>query len=101
MNNEELKKDIENEIVNILKDCLDDKKTVIKRLQATIILLILLLAGTFCYYEWSFKAFMSQYDYENVITTELSTDNNSKITNSQSTNAQNNINLNIPKLKGN
>ena len=62
-------KQVQAVVIELLQDNLADTKKVIRRMQATIILLIILLVGTFIYYEWSFKAFMSQYDYENVITT--------------------------------
>ena len=92
-----MEKEVQDHITDILRDIIEDNKRIIKRMQATIILLILLLAATFVYYEWNFKAFMSQYDYESTITTKTTTDNNSKINNSQNTNAQNNIQIDFPK----
>ena len=87
----EYKEDILNEIVS-------ENKHVIRRLQATVVLLVCLLFGSFVFYVWSFLGFMSQYDYKNTITTTTTTDNNSKVNNSQNTNAQNNIKIDLPKL---
>lgn len=55
--------------IELLKDMLDDIRKDRKRKHTLIVLLVVLLFSAFIYYEWSFKAFMSQYDYENVITT--------------------------------
>lgn len=81
-------------IIEILKDSIDDNKHIIRRLQATIVLLVCLLVGTFIYYEWSFKAFMSQYDYENTITTTTNAD-------SKAYDKNNTINTNISDIKVN
>lgn len=62
-----LEKQAKEAIIDILQDVVQDYKKNIKRLQAIIVLLIVLLVGTFVYYEWSFKAFLSQYDYENTV----------------------------------
>lgn len=70
---EQLKLDTQDVIINILKDSIEDNKHIIKRLQITVVLLACLLVGTFIYYEWSFKAFMSQYDYTNEVTQEFQT----------------------------
>lgn len=77
-NAEKLKIDTQEVIIDILKDSVSDSKAIIKRLQATVILLVCLLVGTFVYYEWSFKAFMSQYDYENTVTQEFQTSGETK-----------------------
>lgn len=77
-NIEKLKIDTQEVIINILKDSIDDNKHIIRRLQATIVLLVCLLVGTFIYYEWSFKTFMSQYDYENTVTQEFQTNGETK-----------------------
>jgi len=85
--------------VELLKDMLDDIKKSNKRKHILIILLVILLFAGFIYYQYSFKSFLMEYDYENVIETVTETDNNSKVNNSHNTNAQNNININIPKAK--
>lgn len=69
----QLKLDTQDVMIEILKDSIEDSKYIIKRLQTTIVLLVCLLVGTFVYYEWSFKAFMSQYDYTNEVTQEFQT----------------------------
>lgn len=93
-NVEKLKIDTQEVIIEILKDGIEDNKHIIKRLQGTIVLLVCLLVGTFIYYEWSFKAFMSQYDYENTITTTTNADN-------KVYNKNNSIHTNISDIKVN
>ena len=93
-------KTVQSHITELLKDNLDDYKKVVKRLQATIALLIVLLFIGFIFYIWSFFSFVAQYDIESTITTTTSTDNNSKINNSQNANAQNNIKIDFPKVGG-
>lgn len=66
-----LEKQAKEAMIEILQDVVQDYKRNAKRLQAIIILLIVLLAGTFVYYEWSFKSFLSQYDIENTVTQEF------------------------------
>lgn len=70
-----MEKEVQDHITDILRDIIEDNKRIIKRMQATIILLVLLLAATFVYYEWNFKNFISQYDIENTITTTTNADN--------------------------
>lgn len=41
------------------------------RKDITVWLLIVLLASSFFYYQWSFKNFVSQYDFETTITQEV------------------------------
>ena len=55
--------------VELLKDMLDDVKKDRKRKHTLIVLLVVLLFSAFVYYEYSFKSFLSQYDYSNTITT--------------------------------
>lgn len=74
----ELEKEVQQHIVEILKDTVNDGKRIIKRLQATIVLLVILLAGTFVYYEWNFKNFVSQYDIESTVTQEFQTNEETK-----------------------
>lgn len=93
---EQLKLNTQDVIINILKDSIEDNKHIIKRLQATIVLLACLLVGTFIYYEWSFKAFMSQYDYSNEITTTTTTNADSKVYDKSNT-----VNTNISDIKVN
>ena len=95
MAEEKTEMQVQQAIIEILQDCIEHNKKIVKRQSAIIILLICLLFGSFCYYVYS----MNQYDYEDInkVVTEANTDNNSKITNSDSANAQNNININVPK----
>lgn len=89
-------------LIDVLKDTIDDKNKVVRRLQILLsvisVLSLLLLFGLHLYNDWSFKEFISQYDIENTATITTTTDNNSKISNSGNTNAQNNININMPKV---
>jgi hypothetical protein len=85
-------KQIQSVVIEILQDCVSEDKKIIKRLQAIIILLIVLLFGSFVYYTYE----LTQFDFEDVVTTATSTDNNSNINNSDNANAQNNININTP-----
>jgi len=84
-------KQIQSAMIEILQDCVNEDKKLIKRLQAIIVLLIILLFGSFVYYVYSFNL----YDFEDVLTTttEANADNNSQIYNSENVNAQNNINI--------
>lgn len=93
----QLQKDIHQEIVEILKDCLNDKKNVIRRLQATITLLVCLLFATFC----GILYFFNEYDYENTITTTTTTkaDNKNYQNNSSINSSIKDIQVNIPKVK--
>lgn len=52
-------------VIELLQDYVEENKKIIKRLQAIIVLLILLLFGSFVYYVYTFN----QYDFEDVITT--------------------------------
>lgn len=82
--------------IELLKDMLDDVKKDRKRKHTLIVLLVVLLFSAFVYYEWSFKAFMSQYDYQNVI--ETTTENNNE---AKSFDKNNTINANISDIKVN
>ena len=84
-------KQVQNAIIEILQDCVTEDKKIIKRLQAIIVLLVLLLFGSFIYYTFE----LTQFDFEDVVTTttEAKTDNNSNINNSNNANAQNNVNI--------
>lgn len=68
-----MEKEVQDHILDIMRDTIDDGKRIIKRLQATVVLLVILLVGTFIYYEWNFKNFLQQYDYENTVTTTTTT----------------------------
>ena len=70
MDREKLVKEAREVLVDILQDCLDENKKVIKRMQMTIVLLVILLVGSFAYYLYSFYAFLEQYDYENTVITQ-------------------------------
>lgn len=65
---------LRNSSIDILKDELDDKKKGNKRKDFIIILLVLLQFLSFVYYNYSFKDFIGQYDFET--TYEQSFDNN-------------------------
>ena len=82
---------IQSAMIEILQDCVNEDKKIIKRLQFIVILLILLLFGSFVYYTYE----LTQFDFEDVVTTttEAITDNNSNIYHSDNANAQNNINI--------
>lgn len=67
----ELEKYAKEAMIDILQDVVQDYKKNVKRLQAIIVLLVVLLVGTFIYYEWSFKSFLSQYDVESTVTQEF------------------------------
>lgn len=84
-------KQIQSIVIEILQDCVNEDKKIIKRLQGIIVLLILLLFGSFIYYTYE----LTQFDFEDTITTttEALTDNNSNIYHSDNANAQNNINI--------
>lgn len=84
--------------IELLKDMLDDVRKDRKRKHTLIVLLVILLFSAFVYYEWSFKAFMSQYDYSNTITTttETNTTNDNKVYDKNS-----NINASINDIKVN
>ena len=86
---------IQNAMIELLSDVIEEQKKIQKRQTGIIVFLISLLFASFCYYVYTY----SQFDYEDVnrVITEASTDNNSKITNSQGANAQNNINISVPK----
>lgn len=88
-------KQISNAILDILMDVNNENKKIISRQTKVIVFLISLLFASFC----SFLLYLNQFDIESTVTTTTTTDNNSKINNSQNTNAQNNINVNLPKIK--
>ena len=76
---------IQSVVIEILQDNLSDIKkearSTIKGLQVTVILLILLLVGVVCYYEWSFKHFINQYEMGTNATLDLDSYGNSTTTN--------------------
>jgi len=94
-NKELTENQVNNAILEVVMDVNAENKKIIKRQTKVIVFLICLLFASFVYYVYTF----SQFDYEDVnrVVTEANTDNNSKITNSQGANAQNNININVPK----
>ena len=65
MAEEKTEMQVQQAIIEILQDCIEHNKKIVKRQSAIIILLICLLFGSFCYYVYS----MNQYDYEDTITT--------------------------------
>ena len=69
-------KQIQNVVIEILQDCVNEDKKIIKRLQAIIVLLIVLLFGSFVYYTYE----LTQFDFEDVVTTTTSTNKNDNIT---------------------
>lgn len=93
----ELTKQVENEVTEILRDLLDDNKRIIKRLQTTIVLLVILLVGSFCYYEYNLRTFMDGFDYQDVITTTTKANNNTYNPNNQIHSNISGINVNSNK----
>lgn len=85
----EFEKEVQNHITDILRDIIEDNKKIIKRMQITIILLVLLLASTFVYSEFSFRKFLSQYDFDTTSTSVIETEANS------SNHTINNGNINV------
>ena len=63
---------IQSAMIEILQDCVNEDKKIIRRLQAIIVLLILLLFGSFVYYVYSFNL----YDFEDEIITTTTTNDN-------------------------
>ena len=57
------------EMNSVLKFMLQESKKQKKALIATIWLLVISLVGVIIYFNWNFTSFLSQYDYENTITT--------------------------------
>ena len=53
-------KQVQNAIIEILQDCVTEDKKIIKRLQAIIVLLVLLLFGSFIYYTFE----LTQFDFK-------------------------------------
>lgn len=92
---ENTEKKVNDALLDVLIDVNNENKKIIKRQTKVIVFLICLLFASFC----SFLLYLNQFDIESTVTTTTSTDNNSKVENSQYTNAQNNINVNLPKTK--
>ena len=84
-----------NAMIEVLIDSNNEHKKIQKRQTGIIVLLIILMFASFVY----FIQILNSFDIESSIITTTSTDNNAKINNSEYTNAQNNINLNLSKLK--
>ena len=57
-------KQIQSVVIEILQDCVNEDKKIIKRLQAIIVLLIVLLFGSFVYYTYE----LTQFDFEGITT---------------------------------
>lgn len=87
----EFEKEVQNHITDILRDIIEDNKKIIKRMQATIILLVILLAGVFVYSEYSFRKFLAQYDFSSTSTSVIETEAN------DSNHTINNGNINVKK----
>lgn len=86
-------------LISVLKDTIEDKNKVVKRLQILLftvtVLSLCLLSLQHFYNDWSFKSFLSQYDIENSVneTIDLKNDVNAD-------NAKNhNINATIEDIK--
>lgn len=94
-----MEKEVREHLVNILKDSLEDSKKVVKRLQATIVLLIVLLVGSFVFFTWNFISFVSGYDIESTITTTTNNSNKTFDKNSSINAHINDIKVNANKLK--
>ena len=73
-----LEEQVQEQLVNILKDTLEDSKRIIKRLQLTLVFVVALLVFVCLYYEHEFKSFLSQYDLENTVTQEFETNGSTK-----------------------
>lgn len=84
-----------NAMIEVLIDSNNEHKKIQKRQTGVIVLLIILMFASFVY----FIQILNSFDIESSIITTTSTDNNAKINNSEHTNAQNNINLNLSKPK--
>lgn len=77
MKKTDLEKQVQEELTWILKDTVADYKKIVKRMQSTIIFLVVMLVGVCIYYEYNFKNFLSQYDYTNeVIENNIEADTN-------------------------
>lgn len=69
------------EMNSVLKFMLQESKKQKKALIVTVWLLVLCFVGTVIYYEYSFKAFLSQYNINsNVVTQTVDTEGNGNIT---------------------
>ena len=95
----DFEKNVQSHITEILKDNLDDYKKIVKRLQATIALLIVLLVGSFVFYTWNFIGFVAQYDIESTITTTTNNSNKTFDKNSSINAHINDIKVNANKIK--
>ena len=87
-------KKVQNAIIEILQDCIADNKQVIKRLQAIIVLLIVLMFGSFIYYTYT----INQYDFEDTDTTTTTTSSNNNVKNYDKNNT---VNANIKDINVN
>lgn len=78
-----LEEQVQEQLVNILKDTLEDSKRIVKRLQLTLVFVVALLVFVCLYYEHEFKSFLSKYDYQNdIIEQTIDTEGNGNITDS-------------------
>lgn len=68
-------KQIQSAMIEVLQDCVKENNKTIRRLQFIIVLLIILLFGSFIYYVYSFN----QYDFEDVVTTTTETNANNNV----------------------
>lgn len=87
-------KQIQSVVIEILQDCVSEDKKIIKRLQAIIVLLIILLFGSFVYYTYE----LMQFDFEDVVTTTTTTSSNNNIKNYDKNNT---VNANIKDINVN
>ena len=60
-------KQIQSAMIEVLQDCVKENNKTIKRLQLIIVLLIILLFGSFVYYVYSFNL----YDFEGITTSAI------------------------------
>ena len=69
-------------LISVLKDTIEDKNKVVKRLQILLftvtVLSLCLLSLQHFYNDWSFKSFLSQYDIENSVKAEFKVNNDNK-----------------------
>lgn len=87
-------KQIQSIVIEILQDCVAEDKKIIKRLQLMIVLLIMLLFGSFVYYTYE----LTQFDFEDTVTTTTETNSNNNVQNYDKNNV---VNADIKDIKVN
>lgn len=87
-------KQIQSAMIEVLQDCVKENNKTIKRLQFIIVLLIILLFGSFMYYTYE----LTQFNFEDVVTTTTSTSSNNSVQNYDKNNV---VNADIKDIKVN